>query len=1239
MYKRQGLAAAFRRAFGGETITDGTTSPAVAPPDQMFVGSGDTRMRQAALTPSRLDFPEPENPYKGLYAFEEADSADFFGRRDLVEQLLGRLGQEDPIGQRFIAVVGPSGSGKSSVIKAGVIPALRDNKVEGTADWFIVEMTPDVHPLEELEAALLRVAVNPPESLLSQLREDERGLIRAVKRVLPADDRIELVLFIDQFEEAFTQVADEDERAQFLSVLAAAVRDPRSRLRLVITLRADFYDRPLLYQDFGSLLRDHTEVALPLSREELEESIVQPANQVGVNVQPELVAAIIADVVEQPGMLPLLQYALTELFERRKGREMTLQAYQESGGVQGALARRAEDLFSQFDAESQDATRQLFLRLVTIGEGTEDTRRRVLRSRLLSVDERLEPIIQMYGKARLLTFDRDSETREPTIEVAHEALIRQWGRLRDWLDNSRDDLRQQRRVARSAQDWAVSGHDPSFLATGFRLDQLEQWMESTDFILSNEEQAFLDASVAKSQEAEAVEAARRAREEALEERSQRILRALAVVFLGAAVVAAVLAFLAFQSGQAAERQAIVNRSLTLATGAQLALADDDTDQAIVLALAANDIEAPPSQARRSLVEAGFAPGTRRVYSGHEGRIFGVAVAPAGQRIVTSAGDGRLMLWSRASGEMARIYEGHQDTVFEAVFSNDGRQILSGGADGKVILWDVERDTASLTIDAHEDVVRDVALSPNTRLAASGSADGTAVIWDLSSGEALHTLTGHSDQVFAVGFSPDGSTLATGSQDATIILWDVETGEQLAVWADHSGRINDLAFSPDGEWLVSAAGGDNALFVWEVSSGVVLRRIFGHADQPYAVVFGPDGDVILSGSQDGSTRVWNANTGAQIQRFLGHAGGVESVAFSPDGKSVFSGGQDNVLREWDLTSGAELFRFTEHSVTIYGTAFHPNGRFAASGAWDTTVVIYDTQSGRAVRRFGQIDNTDPAVGHTNWITDIEFTADGTGVVTGSYDGAVILWDFETGELLRRFEGHDNRIWDIAVSPDGTRAISGSQDQTAIIWDLNTGDQLVRLEGQVGWIRGVDFSPDGTRVLTGAGESQTVVEWDAFTGEMIQTLTGHEEWLWEVVYFSDGQRALSSASDGEFILWDLESGQRIRSFIGHDGPLTNFALYPDEMLVATASSDTTIRVWDIESGLEIRRFTGHSGTVWGLALSPDGETAITGSSDATVRVWDINFTQDELIEWVQENRYVREPTCLERQEYQIAPLCED
>src|SRR5437588_442679 len=473
---------------------------------------------------------EARNPYKGLRAFAEDGAEDFFGRETLTEHLVERLAQT-----RFLAVVGPSGSGKSSVVRAGLVPRLRQGALPGSERWHVVEMFPGAHPLEELEAALLRTTDTSPAGLLEQLEQDERGLLRAVKRLL-ADDQSELVLVVDQLEEVFTLVEDEARRAQFLALLERAVLDPHARLRVVVTLRADFYDRPLLYSGFAELLRDYVEALVPLKAEEFERAIAGPAERVGARFEPGLLSELVADGAGRPGALPLLQYALTELYERREGSTLTADAYRAIGGVSGALAGRAEEIYAGLGESAQEAARQLFLRLVTLGEGAEDTRRRVARTELASMEvdqAALEEAIQEFGGWRLLSFDRDPRSGTPTIEVAHEALMREWGRFRSWIDSGREEVRLHRRLAAATREWEDAGKEPSYLLRGSNLAQFELLAGESTIALTESERGFVEASSTANE----LELARQRRQN----RRLKALLAGAVVVLVLAVVAGAIA--------------------------------------------------------------------------------------------------------------------------------------------------------------------------------------------------------------------------------------------------------------------------------------------------------------------------------------------------------------------------------------------------------------------------------------------------------------------------------------------------------------------------------------------------------------------------------------------------------------------------------------------------------------------------------------------------------------------------
>jgi DNA-binding SARP family transcriptional activator/ABC-type glycerol-3-phosphate transport system substrate-binding protein len=490
------------------------------------------------------------NPYRGLQPFTEADADDFFGREGLVDELVARLDHE-----RFVVLVGPSGSGKSSIVRAGLVPAVRRRGQEtGLPGPLIATMVPGAHPFESLEAALLRCRPGSVSSLREQRRGDDLDLLRAVLRVRPAEDT-PLLLLIDQFEELFLLVKDRAERSRFARNLVEAVEDPVARLTVVLTLRADLFDHPLAEPGFGELVVAGLVSVPPLTPPQLETACVRPAARVGVTVEPELAAELVVDVAERPGALPLFEYALTELFEARTGGTLTLEAYRGIGGLRGALARRADETFEGLGAEERLAARQLFLRLVTIGEGVEDARRRVRRAELDELPlaaAAVGTVLDRFGQARLLAFDRDPVHGAPTVEVAHEALLRAWPRLRSWIDGSRDDLRLHGDLAAEAAVWERADRDPDYLLAGSRLALYETWSEGTTVALTGTECRFLETSRQRRDRAEEEERQRQRHELDLERRARMRLRSLALVLAVAVLVSAGLTTYAVRQTAVAE---------------------------------------------------------------------------------------------------------------------------------------------------------------------------------------------------------------------------------------------------------------------------------------------------------------------------------------------------------------------------------------------------------------------------------------------------------------------------------------------------------------------------------------------------------------------------------------------------------------------------------------------------------------------------------------------------------------
>jgi hypothetical protein len=536
-----------------------------------------------------LDDVDVENPYKGLRAFGAGDAGDFFGRERLVERLIARLGAPGKR-SRFVAVVGPSGSGKSSVVRAGLLPAVDRGALPMSADWFRVTMTPAPHPFEELEAALLRIASDPPMALLDVLLTPG-GVRRAIDRVLsPTDGR--LLLVIDQFEELFTQV-DPDAAERFIAELVDLVTAPPNHVHVVITLRADFYDRPLRHRGLGELLRDGTEVLTPMTVEELESAITGPAGRVGVTVDPLVVTEIVADTVDRNGALPLLQYTMTELFDARVAGTITYAQYRAGGGVSRMLARRADALLAGLPADAADTARRVLLRLVSVDDDTAvPTRRRVLRTELEELDQpgRVRQVLDTFGRHRLLTFDRDPVSRGPTVEISHEALLTEWDTLATWIDDAREDLRTHRQLAADLVAWEAADRSPDHLMRAGRLDAIAAWAGATTIGLRPAEREFLDASVALRAEEQRVRAEDERRTSVAEQRARRRTRQLGIAAVVIAAIAALATFAWVQRQDARQASAELAANQEAQRLARLAVSSLATDPELALLLAEQGVQ-------------------------------------------------------------------------------------------------------------------------------------------------------------------------------------------------------------------------------------------------------------------------------------------------------------------------------------------------------------------------------------------------------------------------------------------------------------------------------------------------------------------------------------------------------------------------------------------------------------------------------------------------------------------------
>lgn len=1167
------------------------------------------------------------NPYKGLRAFQESDAALFFGREALIARLVNRLRDGEKY-HRFLAIVGPSGSGKSSVARAGLMPTLRKGALENSQEWFYSEMIAGAHPFQELENVVMSLATDKPENLAERMKRDENALHDVLVSVLPDNDN-ELFLLIDQFEEVFTLTDNEHLINQFIQLLFVAVTHPKSRLRLVVTIRADFYDRPLLQPRMSDLMRERTEVVVPLSPNELERVIVEPARAVGVSYDESLVVSIISEVKEQPAALPLLQYALSEIFEQREGNHIPLTAYQNLGGVRGALAKRADELYMAFDNEHRHTMRQLFLRLITLGEGTEDTRRRALLSEVQDITHNNAPatmrhVIDILGKARLITFDRDPITRSPTLEVTHEAIIREWDKLRGWLDESRNDVRSQRALQSLSQEWYNARQESSFLLSGIRLEQYEKWLQLTTLALTQQERIFLEASIAERKAREHAERERTERERLLEEKSVQRLRMLVAVLLLAVVGALGLTGFALnesaraeQNAQEARESAAVSRSIAFEAGARNALADDNGDLAVVLALLANDLPNPPTQSISTLANVALARGTQKRIPAHNAAVTGTAISPDNTLVATASLDASVKVWQVGTGVLVCRLTGHGGDVESVRFSPDGANLVSSAVDFTAIVWQLDGCKQVSRLTGHTAPVRQAIFTLDGERVITASSDNTLKIWEWRTAEALHTLEGHTAAIAALDISSDGHTLLSGARDGTLLIWNLRTRTLTNKLEGHTTAITTIDISTDGKRAVTGSG-DGRLLLWELGSGTLVTRLINTAPDVRAAVFTPDDQFVIGGGVDGSVQIWSTANGLEVDRLKGHHGGILSIAVSSNGRFIASGSLDNSVRIWQVGNTGEVATTLAHGGRITEMVVGASGTlYTASIDGALRIATHD----------GAPANT---FAYHQPIVALAVHADETNALIGLRDGTLFEVRLLDGQVTRELRGHRASVLSVAYAPNGVQAVSGSQSGEILLWDVKNAREVVRYEAPDGAVHSVSFTPDGAHIIASTGNS-TILMWQTDSPAPVRVFRGHTNTIFTSAISPDGQLLASGGRDGVLILWDIATAQERGRFVIGTDTLWSMAFDSTGARLAVGTSSGAIYIWNVAETSVFQRFSA-VGNVFTVAFEPQGTRLWSGQDNGTLSQW-LAFTTQELVAWVRENRYIRELDCFEREQYRV------
>ncbi|MEO1286910.1 MAG: WD40 repeat domain-containing protein, partial [Chloroflexota bacterium] len=1115
----------------------------------------------------------PPNPYKGLRAFEAADEGTFFGREDLVNHLVAGFEQPE---NRFLALIGPSGSGKSSVVRAGLIPTLSRGAVSNSDRWFYSTMIPSDNPFRELRQAILKVAMIAPEKWGNDLEADVRGLHKLLNHILP-NDGSDLLLFIDQFEEVFTLEDDESRREMFLNSLWFAVNQPNSRLRLIITLRADFYDRPLHYPQFGQMLKEYTEVVLPLSLRALESTIVGPADYVGLEIEPALKTAILNDVHNQPGTLPLLQYALTELYERKSADEvaLTYDAYLSIGGIEGALAQRAEEIYATLTPDEQAIVRKLFLRIIAIDDNGTVTRRRVLLSEMrqgIQHPELLEKVLNAFSDYRLLTNDLDQTTRTPTIEVAHEALIKGWAQLSQWIEQNRFALQKRQELRVDVDRWLASERDKSYLATGSRLIEFEGIVNNDLLSLRDEEREYINSSILL-----------RAEEANRQRRTTNILRVFSTVALLFFILALVAAYFANDARADAVTQAQVARSRELSS-ASLAN-DDDPDLAMLLAVEAISID-ETYDTRHSLLSA-------------------------------------LQLDSLVQ----RYFHEHTNGLRTVDFDSTGTIAVAGGLTGQdntLLRWDMTTETViGEPLFGHTSWINEVDISSDNLLVASGSNDATVRIWDMTTGEQLTLLEEHTSPVRSVTFSLDNSILASAGEDGQIILWDVATGNitrTIDVPTDAEGdviTVFDVDFNSTGTLLLSA-GSDNLIHIWDVATGDIITELVGHIDWVNTAQFDPTDSVIISGDNDGVIYFWDVESG---QSLVGAGGlntsssddddGIDEISLSFDSAFMATSHNSGQVLIWQLGSEIQNIALIEaHSDRVRDVVFSPIDYRLLSASDDGTMLLMQLT---AVQRPGRVLFDVPQTIEQLAIDPTSPTIAISGTIGDDMISRIQVMNRETGDL--RYEFTVNELSDVAnatlllttdliISSDGTLgAVSLSTGEIAV-WALDNGDLLwIDNQHDATIPQGLAFTPDNDRLIS-ADEAGTVIVWDVASGETIENNFYAPETGVTALAISPNGQYLVIGGRTSSILWNLLDETLITdTMTEHSNAVEAFTFSADSTTLFTASRDRTIGQWSTENGAFIQRFEGHGDWVLSLTLNPAGDILISGDRAGLLRIWDV------------------------------------
>jgi WD40 repeat protein/DNA-binding SARP family transcriptional activator len=1115
-------------------------------------------------------------PFKGLASFEVDDADIFFGRERLVSELVARA-----VAAPVIGVVGPSGSGKSSLLRAGLLASLHGGALPGSERWSVALLRPGKRPLEAIERA---------------------------RSAAPEHER--LVLAIDQFEEVFSACDDETERAAFIDALVARARGERRRTLVLVTLRADFYGRCAAYPEFARLLSANHVLVGPMRRDELRRAIELPGRRAGLRLEPELVDALIADVEGEPGALPLLSAALLELWLHRDGRLLRMSAYEHTGGVQGAVARLAETAYEQLEPRKRAIAQRILLRLAveSDAEGSAVVRRRVPLAELdLERDGQTGEVLSALAQHRLVTIS------DADVEVAHEALLREWPRLRGWLEEDAQGRRLHRHLRAAAQAWDAGARDPGELYRGARLASALDWWSTHDSDLNETERDFLAESRAAS------------------ERAQRRLRAVLAGISALLVVAVIAGVIALQQRANARDEATAADAQRLGSRA---LVEDDLDRALLLArqgVALDDTALTRGNLLAALLKSPAAIGVLRADAE---RILTAALSPDERTLAVGNIPGRLSLFDTRTRRRVATLEPTPNgaAIYELAFSPDGSRLAVAHAIAPGDPYTARPGIAVAVLDArtHRTVTRLTLPREQPITGLRFSPDGQTI--------GVMTLTGYPDgaatftrfdartgrrivgpvRVNRRGYSPlmmtsDGRRIVVVGDDgvtvrdaATLAVLErfrhVPLAEALTPSPLHFQTVSAPYALSDDNRTLAIGGADGSLRLLDLETGDLRRASGRHAAGISEARFTPDGRSVITTSDDGDVIVWDARDATSMETLSGHAGFVFSPMISPEGTTLYTASLDGTVLMWDLAGGRRLgrpMRLGAQGTGGAGMALSSDSRVLAVARPGGAIAVLDAHS-LTERRTIQVVATGS-------ITRLVFVPGGHLLVVGGDTGALALVDTDSGRV-KGLRGHRRYIITPGVSADGRRLVTASIDGSVRLWSLPDGRMLrTPLRFRHG-VYDAQLSPDGRRValvlFARTGVPDTLQVRDVDTGRtVVEVRAGANTNL--VRFSPDGRTVAVGNNSGRAQVWSTATWEPItRSFAGHAGALTGAAISRDGRTLATGGNDGTVRLWDIETEQAVGApLPGVPNTPVVPSFTPDGTRLLAGYETGDAYLWDI------------------------------------